>query len=166
MTANQPAQEGLSREQYAAIAAFRFQLRRFLAFSEAAALAAGVPTQQHQALLSVAGYMASEPPTVGVLAEQLLVAPHTAAELVSRMVEAGLLTKTRSTQDRRRMELALTPKAEVLLGELTAAHLEELRTMEPALIRALGRLSRSPPPASSAEEHRRDCHRAANQGGA
>lgn len=143
MEANQPALEGLTREQYAAIAAFRFQLRRFLVFSEAAALAAGVPPQQHQALLSVAGYIGSELPTVGMLAEQLLIAPHTAAELVSRMVEAGLVTKTRGTQDRRRMELALTPKAEILLGELTAAHLQELRTMEPALIRALGRLSRS-----------------------
>ncbi|WP_457108353.1 MarR family winged helix-turn-helix transcriptional regulator [Methylobacterium sp. P5_C11] len=144
MAANQPALEGMTREQYAAIAAFRFQLRRFLVFSEAAALSAGVPPQQHQALLAVAGYMGLEPPTVGMIADQLLIAPHTAAELVSRMVEAGLLTKTRGTQDRRRMELALTPKAEILLGELTAAHLEELRTMEPALIRALGRLSRSP----------------------
>ncbi|MDE4914620.1 MarR family winged helix-turn-helix transcriptional regulator [Methylobacterium sp. 092160098-2] len=140
---NQLMQEGLSREQYAAIAAFRFQLRRFLVFSEAAALAAGLPPQQHQALLAVAGYMESEPPTVGTLAEQLLVAPHTAAELVSRMVEAGLLIKTRSTLDRRRMELVLTPKAEILLGELTTAHLEELRTLEPALIQVLGRLSRS-----------------------
>lgn len=140
---NQLMQEGLSREQYAAIAAFRFQLRRFLVFSEAAALAAGLPPQQHQALLAVAGYMESESPTVGTLAEQLLVAPHTAAELVSRMVEAGLLIKTRSTLDRRRMELVLTPKAEILLGELTTAHLEELRTLEPALIQVLGRLSRS-----------------------
>lgn len=143
MTVCEPLRDGLSREQYAAIAAFRFQLRRFLVFSEAAALAAGIPPQQHQALLSVAGHVASEPPTVGTIAEQLLVAPHTAAELVSRMVEAGLLTKTRGTQDKRRMELTLTPKAEILLSQLTAAHLEELRTMEPALIRALGRVSRS-----------------------
>ena len=91
MTVCEPVQDGLSREQYAAIAAFRFQLRRFLVFSEAAALAAGIPPQQHQALLSVAGHVSSEPPTVGTIAEQLLVAPHTAAELVSRMVEAGLL---------------------------------------------------------------------------
>ena len=59
------------------------------------------------------------------------------------MVEAGLLIKTRSTLDRRQMELVLTPKAEILLGELTTAHLEELRTLEPALIQVLGRLSRS-----------------------
>ncbi|ACL57078.1 MarR family winged helix-turn-helix transcriptional regulator [Methylobacterium nodulans] len=143
MTADRSAGTSLARGQYAAIAAFRYQLRRFLAFSEAAALRAGLPPQQHQALLAIAGHPAREPPTVGFLAEQLLVAPHTAAELVTRMAEAGLLTKTRGTQDRRRMELALTPKAETLLAELTVAHLEELRTMGPALIRALGRLSRT-----------------------
>lgn len=74
---------------------------------------------------------------MGHIAERLLIAPHSAAELVTRMVEAGLLTKTRGTQDRRRMELALTPEAEALLHRLTAAHLEELRSLEPALVRAL-----------------------------
>jgi DNA-binding MarR family transcriptional regulator len=38
----------LTREDYAAIAAFRLELRRFLAFSEAAAARADLPTQQHQ----------------------------------------------------------------------------------------------------------------------
>ncbi|CAO4176313.1 MarR family winged helix-turn-helix transcriptional regulator [Methylorubrum populi] len=127
----------LSRSHYAALAAFRYELRRFLAFSEAAATAAGLPPQQHQALLTVAGHSGPELPTVGHIAERLLIAPHSAAELVTRMVEAGLLTKTRGTQDRRRMELALTPEAEALLHRLTAAHLEELRSLEPALVRAL-----------------------------
>ncbi|MFE1599911.1 MarR family winged helix-turn-helix transcriptional regulator [Methylobacterium sp. ID0610] len=140
------SEKPLSRAQYAAIAAFRYQLRRFLAFSEGAALQAGLPPQQHQALLAVAGHPDHEPPTVGFLAEQLLVAPQTATELVTRMVEAGLLTKMRGTQDRRRMELALTPRAETLLAALTAAHLEELRTMEPALVRVLGRLKRTGAP--------------------
>jgi DNA-binding MarR family transcriptional regulator len=134
--------DALDASQYRAIAAFRYELRRFLSFSEAEAASAGLPAQQHQALLSIAGHAGPKPPTVGVLADQLLVAPHTAAELVSRMVEGGLITKTTSPQDRRRMELALTPKAEALLRRLTAVHLEELRTLEPALARALGRLSR------------------------
>jgi len=75
---------------------------------------------------------------VGLLAEQLLIAPHSAAELVARMVEGGLLTKVRSAQDRRRSELALTPRAEAVLRTLTAAHLEELRGLAPALVDALG----------------------------
>jgi DNA-binding MarR family transcriptional regulator len=58
------------------------------------------------------------------------------------MVDGGLLTKTPSAGDRRRVELAITPKAEAILARLTPAHLEELRTLEPALVRALGRLNR------------------------
>ena len=137
----QGADGTLSREQYAAIAAFRSELRRFLAFSEREAAKAGLPARQHQALLAIAGHPTSS--TVGYVAEQLLVAPHTAAELVSRMVGAGLLTKTVAVRDRRRVELALTPDAEALLQRLTAAHLKELKTLEPALAKALGRLSRT-----------------------
>lgn len=129
---------GLSRSQYAALADFRYRLRRFLAFSEAAAAQAGLPAQQHQALLTLAGHEGRGPATVGLLADHLLIAPHTAAELVARMVEAGLVTKTRGEEDRRRMELRLTPRAATLLGALTDAHLEELRHLGPALIAALG----------------------------
>jgi DNA-binding MarR family transcriptional regulator len=133
-------EHGLSREAYAAIAAFRLELRRFLAFSEAAAGKVGLPAQQHQALLAIAGH--DGPPTVGFVAEQLLIAPQTAAELVARMVEAGLLTKVADAQDRRRAALTPTRKAEAMLQQLTAAHLEELRTLEPALTRALSRVRR------------------------
>jgi len=127
----------LSREQYAAIAAFRYELRRFLSFSEAAAAAVGLPPQQHQALLAVAGHSGPGAPTVGRLAEQLIIAPHTAAELVSRMVATGLLTKTPGTMDRRRQELALTTQAAILLTRLTEAHLRELANLEPVLRQAL-----------------------------
>lgn len=140
MTSRSTASGKLSRAQYVALANFRFELRRFLAVSEKAALAEGLPPQQHQALLAVAGHGTDEPATVGVLAQRLIVAPHAAAELVARMVEAGLLTKTASTADRRRMELALTPRAEALLGRLTEVHLDELKALEPALVQTLGRL--------------------------
>jgi DNA-binding MarR family transcriptional regulator len=133
---------GLSPAQYVAIAAFRHRLRRFLAFSASAAGEAGLPPQQHQALLAIAGHQGEAPPSVGLLAEQLLIAPHTAAELASRMVSAGLMTKAPSEQDRRRVELALTPKARALLERLTAAHLRELKSLEPELIRSLSRLTR------------------------
>jgi len=129
--------ERMSQGQYAALADFRHRLRRFLAFSEAAAARAGLPSQQHQALLTLAGHAGRGPATVGLLAEQLLIAPHTAAELVARMVEVGLLTKARGTEDRRRVELTLTPRATEILGALTDAHLAELRHLGPALIAAL-----------------------------
>ena len=137
MDADRPETEPLSREQYAALAEFRYRLRRFLAFSEAAAARSGIPPQQHQALLALAGHAGRAPPTIGLLAEQLLIAPHSAAELVARMVDAGLLTKARAVEDRRRSELALTPRADALLRTLTATHLEELRRLAPALADAL-----------------------------
>lgn len=123
----------LGRKHYVAIAAFRHQLRRFLSFSEAAAAKAGLPAQQHQALLAILGHSEPDPPTVGTIAEQLIVAPHTAAELVSRMVVSGLITKTPSSVDRRRLELALTAKAVAIMAGLTQAHLRELETLRTAL---------------------------------
>ena len=135
----------LDREQYAAIATFRYELRRFLAFSEAAANAEGLPTQQHQALLVIAGHQSPEPPTIGTIADRLLIAPHTAAELVSRMEKADLVVKSPAAHDRRAVELALTARARALLDRLTATHLEELTVLEPALARALQRLKRVVP---------------------
>ena len=137
-----PGPDALTTEQYAALADFRFRLRRFLAFSEAAASRAGLPPQQHQALLTLAGNAGRAPATVGLIAEHLLIAPHSAAELVTRMVEGGLLTKARATDDRRRSALSLTPRAEALLRTLTAAHLEELRGLAPALADVLGPATR------------------------
>jgi len=113
-------------------------LRRFLAFSEAAAAEVGVPAQQHQAMLAIAGRVGAEPPSVGMLAEVLLIAPNTGAELVSRMLEGGLLVKKPSRRDRRRTELTLTRRGRQLRRSLTAAHLEELQSLKTALKRVLG----------------------------
>lgn len=142
--AEQIPEEGrLTHAQYVALAAFRYELRRFLAFSETAAQAAGVPPQQHQALLVVAGFDGADAPTVGTLSERLMILPHTATELAARMVEAGLLAKAPSQQDRRKVHLALTRKAEDLLADLSAAHLQELKSPEPALTTALARLGQA-----------------------
>lgn len=62
-------------------------------FSVKAARHVGLATQQHQALLAINGHSGSEPISVGSLADQLIIAPHTAAELVARLETAGLVTK-------------------------------------------------------------------------
>ncbi len=118
---------------YAALAAFRRDLRRFLAFSQSAARSAGLPPQQHQALLAIKGRAKGPPVTVGQLAEDLLVAPHTATELVERLVRGGLLTKRKAPGEARRVELALTGRAEGVLRALSAAHLAELHKIGPLL---------------------------------
>jgi DNA-binding MarR family transcriptional regulator len=118
---------------YRRLAAFRHALRRFLAFSEAAARAAGITPQQHQALLAIKGAPSPQAATIGFLAEQLLLQPHSAAELAERMVKSGLLLRHESAVDRRRVVVALTPAAERVLRELSADHIRELRQSAPVI---------------------------------
>jgi DNA-binding MarR family transcriptional regulator len=118
---------------YRRLAEFRHALRRFLAFSEAAARQAGITPQQHQALLAIKGAPNLEGVTVGYLAGQLLLQPNSAAELVDRMVNCGLLTRHEAPDDRRRVALTLTTSAEKALHALSAAHIRELRQSAPVI---------------------------------
>jgi DNA-binding MarR family transcriptional regulator len=139
-TQNKPGP--LSQADYEALASLRFALRRFSAFSAAAAHAHGLPPQQHQALLAIRGRPQGTTMTVGALARSLFVAPHSAAELVGRLVEARLVRRTEDPGDRRRHTLTLTPRAGALLARLSEAHLKEIRTMAPELIGTLKQIAR------------------------
>ena len=118
---------------YRSLAAFRHTLRTFLAFSEAAARDAGITPQQHQALLAIRGAPRPEAVTVGYVADQLLLQPNSAAELVDRMVKSGLLFRTEAPEDRRRVILSLAPAADEALRALSTAHIRELRDLAPVL---------------------------------
>jgi DNA-binding MarR family transcriptional regulator len=138
----QPSTEILDQAGYEALANLRYALRRFSAFSADAAHAAGLPPQQHQALLAIKGTPPDHPVTIGLLAQRLLIAPHTATELVGRLLEADYVVRTADPADKRRHTLELTPKAEAALAELSDAHLREIREMAPQLIEALQVLAR------------------------
>ena len=125
---------------YEALAQFRYQVRTFLAFSEDAARRAGLTPQQHQALLAIKGLPEGEVMTVGMLAERLLIAPHTATELVGRLIASAYVQRETDSEDRRRQTLKLTRKAEDILLRLSAIHLHEVREMAPRLIEILSRL--------------------------
>ena len=130
-------EEPLTPADYETLAAFRFALRRFANFSAGAARAAGLTTHQHQALLAIKGCPPGTQMTIGHLAEQLIVAPHTAAELVARLEAAHLVRKIVDEDDRRRIRLALTPRAEAALRKLTLAHRREVRGLTPRLLALL-----------------------------
>lgn len=130
----------LNDEEYRALAAFRHALRSFLHFSEAAAEAVGLTPQQHQALLAIRGARSSGRLTVGALAEQLLVRPHSAVGLVSRLAAENLVRREAGTRDRREVHVSLTAKAEGLLERLSRAHRDELRRIGPALKALLARI--------------------------
>jgi len=125
------------------LAEFRYLVRRFLEFSEAAARRAGLTPRQHQALLAIKGFPADRSPTVGELAGRLCIRHHSAVELVDRLVDADFCTREHDPEDRRRVILALTDAAEGRLALLSAIHLEELRSLRPALLQILERLEGS-----------------------
>jgi DNA-binding MarR family transcriptional regulator len=130
----------LSQTDYQALSNLRFSLRRFMGFSASAALEAGLPAQQHQALLAIKGHSGQEAITIGGLADRLLIAPHTATELVGRLVKGGLVERRQGDADRRKQTLELTPKANEILGQLSAAHVKEIRELAPQLINILTQL--------------------------
>ena len=128
---------------YGTLAEFRYQLRKFLAFSEAAAQQSGLTPQQHQALLAIKGFSNSEPISVGDLARILLIRHHTAVELMDRMTKLGLLSRIVDAEDGRRVLVKLTRKGEQKLRTLSKIHFEELRSASPALTRILKSFQRA-----------------------
>ncbi len=132
----------LSKFDYEALASFRLAMRRFLAFSQASAEAAGLTVRQHQALLAIKGFPGRESIAVGELAERLLIRHHSAGELADRLGQAGLVHRAPDPADRRRVLLSLTAEAERILHMLSGAHLDELRALRPALADLLDAVSR------------------------
>jgi DNA-binding MarR family transcriptional regulator len=122
---------------YEALAQFRYELRKFQAFSKTEASKAGLTPQQHQALLVIRGFSSREPVSVGRLAEFLLIRHHTAVELMDRMTKLGLLSRIVDEADARRVILKVTKEGERRLRRLSGIHLEELRAVGPALTKIL-----------------------------
>ncbi len=127
----------LQTADYQALAEFRYQIRRFLRFSEEAARQAGLEPQHHQLMLAVKGAGEGAGPPIAYLAECLQLQHHSAVELVDRLAKRGLIRRTRSEEDRREVHVKLTPRGERILKQLTLHHREELRTVAPAFIRTL-----------------------------
>ncbi len=122
--------------QFAALAEFRHQIRKFLHFSEQSARGLGIEPQQHQLLLAIKGSGETEV-TIGYLADRLQIRHHSTVELVDRMSVHGLVRRASSTTDKRRVLVELTGAGNRVLGKLSAEHLSELRQTGPALVKAL-----------------------------
>ena len=118
----------LPDEVYARLLAFRTRLRRFERWSADQAQAAGLTPAQHQLLLAIRGHSDSRGPTVGDIAEYLLLRHHSAGELIQRAEAAGLVTRVRDSEDQRVIRLQLTDTAAQCLQSLTELHLKELES--------------------------------------
>lgn len=135
----------LTPSDYEALAEFRYQIRRFLRFSEDAARAAGLAPQQHQLLLAVKGMPGGRPARISDLAERMQIQHHSAVELVDRLAARGLVNRTLAEDDRREVYVRLTPRGEGVLRLLTLHHKNELGQTGPALVATLHKVARIRP---------------------
>lgn len=119
--------------EYMDLLRFRVALRRFNRWSEDQARGAGLTHAQHQLLLAVKGHDDDRGPTMGEVAEYLLLRHHSTVELVDRAEAAGLVSRRRDDEDARVVRLQLTEMAEDRIRQLTEVHLEELRRLTPLL---------------------------------
>jgi DNA-binding MarR family transcriptional regulator len=122
---------------FKAMAELRYQIRRFLRFSENAARQAGIEPQQHQLLMAVRGLPDGFKPTVGVLAERMQLQHHSTVELIDRLVERGFLCRLRAIDDRRQVLVKLTNDGEQFLEKLAIHHLQEWQSAGPTLVNLL-----------------------------
>jgi DNA-binding MarR family transcriptional regulator len=127
------------------LADFRYELRRFMHFSESAALTAGLHPQQHQLLLQVAGAPEGTSVTIAYAAERLGLRHNSTVELVDRSVREGLFTRKTDPEDRRRAILHVTQKGRQVLSRLSDEHARELNELGPRLERALKHIRRHLP---------------------
>ena len=118
------APKGLTDAEFERLLAFRDGLRRFMRWSEGEAKRSGLTPAQHQLLLAIRGH--GDAPSVGEIAEHLLLRHHSVVELVDRAADAGLVRRIDDREDHRIVRLQLTAAGERKLGALSAAHLDEL----------------------------------------
>lgn len=140
-----------NRQQIQQLAEFRFQLRRFLHFSSAAAERMGVRAQQYQLLQCVYGMPELVEPTIANVAARMMLKHNSAVELVDRTMDQGLLRRSPDPMDHRRMLLRVTPEGERVIASLAEFHMEELEQAGPELIRALRRVIANREPSSAGD---------------
>jgi DNA-binding MarR family transcriptional regulator len=119
----------LEQGDFEALSEFRYQLRRFLKFSEDAAQSVGLTPLHYLVLLHIKGFPGQDWVTVGQLAERLQIRHHGAVALVSRCEQAGLVTRTPGRQDRRQVLVRLTALGETQLRHLAELHRNELHSL-------------------------------------
>jgi DNA-binding MarR family transcriptional regulator len=109
-----------------ALAEFRYQLRRFLRFSEVLVRDYGITALQYQMMLQLKGFPGRQWANVGELADRLQSHHHGVVSLVSRCEKLGLVERRTGRDDARNVEIHLTPKGDELVTRLARLHRDEL----------------------------------------
>ena len=120
----------LSKVDFETLARFRYELRRFLRFSEQVTRRHAVTPLQYALLLQIKGFPGRDWATVAELAERLQAKHHGVVSLVSRCEAAGWVRRRTSATDRRCVEVRLTPEGEARVAQLARLHRDELRSIQ------------------------------------
>lgn len=123
-------QTTIGKRHYEALAAFRYELRRYLRHSEEMTRRHGITPLQYQLLLHVKGFPGREYASVTELAERLQAKHHGVVALVTRSEAAGLVERRVSETDRRLVYVYLTTKGEQKLARLAELHRRELLQLQ------------------------------------
>lgn len=116
------------------LAWFRYQLRKFLRFSEKASRNCGVTPQQYQLMLGVRGYTGRGWATISELAEFLQQRHNAVVGLVERAAARGLVRKEQGSRDRRFVRVNLAPKGDAVMAKLARLHREEAGRIRAELV--------------------------------
>ena len=99
----------LTKQDFEALARFRFGIRRYLRFSEEVVRDHGLTPQQYQLLLTLKGFPGREWATVRELADRFQLRHHSVVELVNRAQGDGLVEREAHPADGRAVRVVLTP---------------------------------------------------------
>ena len=132
-------------ERLSELAEFRYQLRKFLSFSENMSDSRGIPAQQYQLLQVVAAVPVGQESSISYIAERMMVRHNSAVELVDRAEKSGLVRRVSDESDHRRALLEITELGGEVLTELVAKHLNEIEANGTEIKRALEKLLDSRP---------------------
>jgi DNA-binding MarR family transcriptional regulator len=122
------------------LAEFRYQMRKFLSFSEMASERHGVGAQQYQLMQVIASTPEDQVSSISYLADRMILRHNSTVELVDRAERAGLVRRESDERDLRRSIVRITPQGMELLAKLVEEHLQELVPTADQLIESLRHL--------------------------
>ena len=120
----------LSKKEFETLSSFRYQLRRFLRFSEEITHELGITNLQYLLLLHIKGFKGREWATIGELAERLQSHHHGVVSLVTRCEKIGLVYRQQGQADKRVIEVRLTPDGDKAVTKLARMHRDELLELQ------------------------------------
>jgi DNA-binding MarR family transcriptional regulator len=132
----------VTQSDYQALAEFRYQIRRYLAFGDQAAESAGLRSRQYQLLLALKGMPNGMEATIKNLADRLGIRHHSTVELVDRLEKRDLVKRERSSIHRSFVFVCITKDGEMMLRKLVASRKADLKVAGPILVKALTTLTK------------------------